>query len=149
VQDKPLKNLSRSSVPDGIQLIEAATGPFVVATQTFSRGTRFGWSKIIRSTPESPINSGSLISGPILCPKSYIPIKDVKLPLIVFSNELEYNLNGEFGFVQDPIWSKEIQDLFSVRNLYLDTKNEVNCNWLIHVQVAKYSDEQNLMCYQV
>lgn len=44
---------------------------------------------------------------------------------------------------------KEIQELFTVRNFYLDTSIEKNCNWLVHVSVAKFLEEQNLMCYQV
>jgi hypothetical protein len=46
--------------------------------------------------------------------------------------------------------SDDIKELFnSVRNYYLDTSDESKCNWMIHVDIAQFSNEQNLMAYQV
>lgn len=45
--------------------------------------------------------------------------------------------------------SDDIKELFNVRNYYLDTSDENKCNWMIHVDIAKYSNDQNLMAYQV
>lgn len=45
--------------------------------------------------------------------------------------------------------SDDIKELFTVKNYYLDTSDENNCNWMIHVDIAKFSNEQNLICYQV
>lgn len=67
---------------------------------------------------------------------------DSPFPLIIFLDEYE-----DFGFMEDL--SDDIKQLFSVRNFYLDTADETKSNWMIHVDIAKYSNEQNLMCYQV
>lgn len=81
--------------------------------------------------------------GPLLAPKSYTPPSThQKFPLIIF-NEI---------WNSDPILDElgdEIKELFNVRNLYLDTSDEHQCNWMIHVEIAKSSREQNLMAYQV
>jgi hypothetical protein len=44
--------------------------------------------------------------------------------------------------------SDDIKELFNVRNYYLDTSDENKCNWMIHVDIANFSNEQNLMAYQ-
>lgn len=83
----------------------------------------------------------------MLAPKSYVaPSRPNKFPLIIF-NEVWNN---------DPLLDElgdEIKELFSVRNFYnnyyLDTSDENQCNWMIHVEIAKCSTEQNLMAYQV
>lgn len=36
-----------------------------------------------------------------------------------------------------------------MRNVYLDTTNENECNWMVHVNPAEYLNEQNLIAYQV
>lgn len=81
--------------------------------------------------------------GPLLAPKSYVPpSRPNKFPLVIF-NEV---WNG------DPFLDElgdEIKELFNVRNYYLDTSDENKCNWMIHVDIAKFSNEQNLMAYQV
>lgn len=73
--------------------------------------------------------------------KSYVPVEDLKFPLIIFENPIycHNNLNN------DP----KLKHLFSIRNIFLNTKNENFCNWMIHVTPAFYSNEQNLMCYQL
>lgn len=72
--------------------------------------------------------------GPLLADKSYTPIKGVKFPLIIFPTPL--------------IEIAEFETLFNARNIYLDTTDENKCNWMIHVNTALYSNEQNLICYQ-
>lgn len=83
------------------------------------------------------------ILGPLLAPKSYVPpSRPNKFPLVIF-NEV---WNGD-PFLDEL--SDDIKELFNVRNYYLDTSDENKCNWMIHVDIAKYSNEQNLMAYQV
>jgi Zinc finger, C2H2 type len=80
--------------------------------------------------------------GPLLAPKSYVPpSRPNKFSLVVF-NEV---WNGD-PFLDEL--SDDIKELFNVRNYYLDTSDENKCNWMIHVDIAKYSNEQNLMAYQ-
>lgn len=83
------------------------------------------------------------IVGPLLAPKSYVPPScPNKFPLVIF-NEVWHG---------DPFLdelSEDIKELFNVRNYYLDSSDENKCNWMIHVDIAKYSNEQNLMAYQV
>lgn len=108
--------MSRSTVPTGIHIIDSEGGSCVVSSQKFAKGSRF---------------------GPFLAKKSYIPVENVRLPLIIFGNPLYTPNNPEF------------QELFKIRNIYLDTSNENICNWMIHVTPARYSNEQNLMCFQL
>lgn len=77
--------------------------------------------------------------GPFLAPRSYIPVENTKFPLIVF---------GSFHFDVDAMQMPELRDLFKVRHTYLDTRNEKLCNWMCHVDPAKYSTEQNLIAYE-
>lgn len=83
------------------------------------------------------------IVGPLLAPKSYVPpSRPNKFQLVIF-NEVWHG---------DPFLdelSDDIKELFNVRNYYLDTSDENKCNWMIHVNIAKFSNEQNLMAYQV
>lgn len=82
-------------------------------------------------------------AGPLLAPKSYVPpSRPNKFPLVIF-NEIWH---GD-PFIDDL--SDDIKELFNVRNYYLDTSDENKCNWMIHVDIAKFSNEQNLMAYQV
>lgn len=83
------------------------------------------------------------LTGPVLAPKSYFPpASNTIFPLVIFNDFW----NGE-GFMNDL--SDDIKELFTVKNYYLDTSDENNCNWMIHVDIAKFSNEQNLICYQV
>lgn len=116
VRDTIYPNMSRSTVPTGIHIIDSENGSCVVSSQKFAKGSRF---------------------GPFLAKKSYIPVENVRLPLIIFGNPLYTPNNPEF------------QELFKIRNIYLDTSNENICNWMIHVTPARYSNEQNLMCFQL
>ncbi|XP_053693276.1 uncharacterized protein LOC128741465 [Sabethes cyaneus] len=120
IKDKPSLNLSRSSVPNGLLIMDGA-GPdgtsCVVTSQKFAKGTRF---------------------GPLLAQKSYVPIKNIPFPLVLFAAPFYYG--NEFDF--------ELQTLFNGRDVYLDTRNENKCNWMIHVSLARFSNEQNLICYQ-
>ncbi|XP_058825353.1 uncharacterized protein LOC131685561 isoform X2 [Topomyia yanbarensis] len=119
IKDKPSLNLSRSSVPNGLLIMDAADGSScVVTSQKFAKGTRF---------------------GPLLAQKSYAPIKNIPFPLVLFATPFYYGSN-EFDF--------DLQTLFNGRNVYLDTRNESKCNWMIHVSLARFSNEQNLICYQ-
>ncbi|CAO1411089.1 unnamed protein product [Diamesa serratosioi] len=124
IQDKPIQNnLSRYSVPDGLLIMncDETKTSFVITTQKFAKGTRF---------------------GPVLAPKSYFPpASNTIFPLVIFNDFW----NGE-GFMNDL--SDDIKELFTVKNYYLDTSDENNCNWMIHVDIAKFSNEQNLICYQ-
>lgn len=83
------------------------------------------------------------IVGPLLAPKSYVPpSRPNKFQLVIF-NEVWHG---------DPFLdelSDDIKELFNVRNYYLDTSDENKCNWMIHVNIANFSNEQNLMAYQV
>jgi len=79
-----------------------------------------------------------------LAPKSYVPpSRTTEFPLVIF-NEVNFQCDP---FLDDL--SDDIKELFNVRNYYLDTSDENKCNWMIHVDIAKYSNEQNLMAYQV
>ena len=83
------------------------------------------------------------MKGPLLAPKSYVPPPlPNKFPLVIF-NEIWH---GD-PFIDDL--SDDIKELFNVRNYYLDTSDENKCNWMIHVDIACVSNEQNLMAYQV
>lgn len=42
----------------------------------------------------------------------------------------------------------ELKELFKMRNIYLDTRNENKCNWMIHVDPAQYANEPNLVAYE-
>ncbi|XP_058055852.1 uncharacterized protein LOC131207258 [Anopheles bellator] len=122
VKDKPTLNLSRSSVPNGLLIMDTPEGgSCVVTSQKFAKGTRF---------------------GPLLAQRSYVPVKSIPFPLVLFAPP--YYQEGE-----DDEYSAELQTLFSSgRNVYLDTRNETKCNWMIHVSLARFSNEQNLICYQ-
>jgi hypothetical protein len=76
-------------------------------------------------------------------PKSYVPpSRPNKFSLVIFNE----------GWNGDPFLDElgdDIKELFNVRNYYLDTSDENQCNWMIHVDIAKCSNEQNLMAYQV
>lgn len=123
VKDKPALNLSRSSVPNGLLIMETQTGSCVVTSQKFAKGTRF---------------------GPLLAQKSYVPIKNIPFPLVLFAGPYLQQQP------QQDEYSSDLQALFSSsRNIYLDTRNESKCNWMIHVNLARFSNEQNLICYQV
>lgn len=74
--------------------------------------------------------------GPLQAPPSCFAIKGTRFPLIVFPTQ---HFKEEIA---------DIQPLFNARNTYLDTTDENKCNWMIHVNTAKYSNEQNLCCYQ-
>nr|XP_029720280.1 uncharacterized protein LOC109428083 isoform X2 [Aedes albopictus] len=118
IEDKPSLNLSRSSVPNGLLIMDAADGSScVVTSQKFAKGTRF---------------------GPLLAQKSYAPIKNIPFPLVLFSPPYYYGSELDF----------DLQTLFNGRNVYLDTRNSTKCNWMIHVSLARFSNEQNLICYQ-
>ncbi|XP_065095061.1 uncharacterized protein LOC135716545 isoform X2 [Ochlerotatus camptorhynchus] len=120
IEDKPSLNLSRSSVPNGLLIMDAADGSScVVTSQKFAKGTRF---------------------GPLLAQKSYAPIKNIPFPLVLFATPYYYGSGGELDF--------DLQTLFNGRNVYLDTRNTNKCNWMIHVSLARFSNEQNLICYQ-
>lgn len=96
----------------------------VVTSQKFAKGTRF---------------------GPLLAQKSYTPIKGLPFPLVLFANTPPSYYYGTDLLMLDF----ELQTLLSGRNVYLDTRNESKCNWMIHVSLARFSNEQNLICYQV
>uniref|UniRef100_A0A336LT79 CSON015423 protein n=1 Tax=Culicoides sonorensis TaxID=179676 RepID=A0A336LT79_CULSO len=116
VPDTPQQSFSRSSVPNGLLVMDSEDGgTCVITSQKFAKGTRF---------------------GPLQAPFSCFPIKGTKFPLIIFPTQ----------HFKDEI--ADIQPLFNARNTYLDTTDENKCNWMIHVNTAKYSNEQNLMCYQ-
>ncbi|XP_055611998.1 uncharacterized protein LOC129758513 isoform X1 [Uranotaenia lowii] len=123
VPDKPSLNLSRSSVPNGLLIMDGADGTScVVTSQKFAKGTRF---------------------GPLLAQKSYAPIKNIPFPLVLFATPCYYggsSVANELDF--------DLQTLFNGRNVYLDTRNDNKCNWMIHVSLARFSNEQNLICYQ-
>lgn len=102
-------------MPAGLHVIEHNV-PCVITSQKFAKGSRF---------------------GPLLAKKSYIPIENLRFPLIIFGNIIP-DLN-----------IPELEELFKVRNVYLDTTNENECNWMVHVNPAEYLNEQNLIAYQV
>lgn len=118
MKDTSIQNMSRSSVPHGLQVYENDTGAHIISGQKFAKGCRF---------------------GPLLAPKSYIPIVNVKFPLAIFGN---VNLD------MDGINMPELKELFKVRHIYLDTRDENNCNWMIHVDPATCVNEQNLIAYE-
>lgn len=114
--DTPQQTFSRSSVPNGLLVLDNEDGgTCVITSQKFAKGTRF---------------------GPLQAPFSCFPIKGTKFPLIIFPTQ---HFKEEIA---------DIQPLFNARNTYLDTTDENKCNWMIHVNTAKYSNEQNLICYQ-
>lgn len=118
IEDKPSLNLSRSSVPNGLLIMDAADGSScVVTSQKFAKGTRF---------------------GPLLAQKSYAPIKNIPFPLVLFASPYYYESDLDY----------HLQTLFNGRNVYLDTRNTSKCNWMIHVSLARFSNEQNLICFQ-
>lgn len=119
VKDTSILNMSRSSVPHGLQVYEDDYGVHIVSMQKFARGCRF---------------------GPLLAPKLYnMPSAASKFPLIIFGN---VNLD------MDGINMPELKELFKVRHIYLDTHDETYCNWMIHVDPAMCRDEQNLVAYE-
>lgn len=118
VKDTSIENLSRSSVPHGLQVFENETGSHIISVQKFAKGCRF---------------------GPLLAPKSYVPISNTKFPLTIF---------GTVNLDVDAMNMPELKELFKVRNTYLDTRNEKYCNWMIHVDPAQYANEQNLVAYE-
>lgn len=110
-------------MPNGLLIMDTPDGgSCVVTSQKFAKGTRF---------------------GPLLAQRSYVPVQDIPFPLVLFA--APYSYQGE-----DEEYSRELQTLFSSgRNIHLDTRNEAKCNWMIHVSLARFSNEQNLICYQV
>lgn len=118
VKDTSILNMSRSSVPHGLRVYDDEYGSHIVSEQKFAKGCRF---------------------GPLQALKSYMPVGDVKFPLIVFGN---VNLD------MDGINMPELKELFQVRNTYLDTRDENCCNWMIHVDPATCRNEQNLVAYE-
>lgn len=105
-------------MPHGLQVFENETGQHIISVQKFAKGCRF---------------------GPLLAPKSYIPITNTKFPLTIF---------GTINLDMDAMNMPELKELFQVRNIYLDTRNEKYCNWMIHVDPAQCSNEQNLIAYE-
>lgn len=99
-------------------MYEDAHGTHIISLQKFARGCRF---------------------GPFIAPRSYIPVKPAKFPLIVF---------GAPAINLATMHLPELQELFKVRHVHLDTVNEVKCNWMVHVEPANYSNEQNLIAYE-
>lgn len=118
VKDTSIENLSRSSVPHGLKVYEDEYGSHIISVQKFAKGCRF---------------------GPLMAPKSYIPIENSKFPLTIF---------GTVNLDIDAMHMPELKDLFKVRNIHLDTRNEKYCNWMIHVDPAQYLNEQNLIAYE-
>lgn len=105
-------------MPHGLHVYDDEKGAHIISVQKFAKGCRF---------------------GPFLAPRSYIPVDNTKFSLIVF---------GAFNFDVDTMYMPELRDLFKVRHTYLDTRNEKLCNWMCHVDPAKYSNEQNLIAYE-
>lgn len=118
VKDTSIDNLSWSSVPHGLQVYQDESGSHIISVQKFARGSRF---------------------GPLMAPKSYIPIENTKFPLKIF---------GTVNLDMDAMHMPELKDLFKVRHIHLDTRNEKHCNWMVHVDPAQYSNEQNLIAYE-
>ncbi|XP_031635665.1 uncharacterized protein LOC116348727 [Contarinia nasturtii] len=118
VKDTSTDNLSWSSVPHGLQIYQDAMGLHIISVQKFAKGCRF---------------------GPLMAPKSYIPVENAKFPLKIF---------GTVNLDMDAMHMSELRDLFNVRHIHLDTRNEKYCNWMIHVDPAQYSNEQNLIAYE-
>lgn len=118
IKDTATGNLSRSSVPHGLQVYEDAHGTHIVSLQKFARGCRF---------------------GPFVAPRSYIPVQPAPFPLIVF---------GAPAVNLDTMHLPELQELFKVRHVHLDTGHEAKCNWMVHVEPASCTNEQNLIAYE-
>lgn len=118
VKDTSTENLSRSSVPHGLQVYEDKYGSHIISVQKFAKGCRF---------------------GPLMAPKSYIPVENIKFPLTIF---------GTVNLDMDAMHMPELKDLFDVRHIHLDTRNEKSCNWMIHVDPAQCLNEQNLIAYE-
>lgn len=118
VKDTSTDNLSWSSVPHGLQVYQDETGSHILSVQKFAKGCRF---------------------GPFMAPKSYIPAENTKFPLTIF---------GTVHLDIDAMHMPELRDLFKVRHIFLDTRNEKYCNWMIHVDPAQFSNEQNLIAYE-
>lgn len=72
--------------------------------------------------------------GPLLAEKSYMPVNGVAFPLTIFKTPL--------------VEIAELEPFYNSRNSYLDTRDENKCNWMIHVNTANFSNEQNLNAYQ-
>jgi hypothetical protein len=71
-----------------------------------------------------------------------VPLKTLsKFPLIIYPD-------SQIAFDDLQTTTANLQEIFSIRNIYLDISNEQKCNWMIHVNHARYSNEQNLVCYQ-
>lgn len=119
VKDTSIEDLSRSSVPHGLRVYENEVGPHIISVQKFAKGCRF---------------------GPLMAPKSYIPIENAKFPLTIFGT-----VNLDMDGMQ---MTTEFKDLFKIRHIHLDTRNEKLCNWMIHVDPAQYLNEQNLIAYE-
>lgn len=132
-------------MPDGLLIIDCdeLKSTIVITAQKFAKGTRFGEFMEANGSGNEVNMINVRILGPLLAPKSYVPpSRPNKFSLVIF-NEVWHG---------DPFLdelSEDIKELFNVRNLYLDTSDENRCNWMIHVDIAKYSNEQNLMAYQV
>lgn len=118
MKDTSNDNLSWSSVPHGLQVYQDEFGSHIISVQKFAKGCRF---------------------GPFMAPKSHIPVENTKFPLKIF---------GTVNLDMDAMHMSELKDLFNVRHKYLDTRNEKYCNWMIHVDPAIYSNEQNLIAYE-
>lgn len=118
VKDTSTDNLSWSTVPHGLRVFQDEIGSHIISVQKFAKGCRF---------------------GPLMAPKSYIPIQNTKFPLNIF---------GTVNLDVDAMYMPELRDLFQARQIFLDTRNEKFCNWMIHVDPAQYSNEQNLIAYE-
>lgn len=105
-------------MPHGLQVYENASGTHIISLQKFAKGCRF---------------------GPLLAPKSYIPIANTKFPLTIF---------GTINLDMEAMNMPELKELFKVRHIHLDTRHETRCNWMIHVDPAAYANEQNLVAYE-
>lgn len=118
VKDTSTDNLSRSSVPHGLQVLEDESGTHIVSMQKFAKGCRF---------------------GPLLAPKSYIHVVGARFPLSIF---------GTMQLDVEAMDMPELKELFKVRTVHLDTRNEKYCNWMVHVDPARYANEQSLVAYE-
>lgn len=105
-------------MPHGLQVFENETGTHIVSMQKFAKGCRF---------------------GPLHAPKSYIQIQNAKFPLSIF---------GTMHLDVEAMNMPELKELFKVRTVHLDTRNEKYCNWMVHVDPAQYLNEQNLVAYE-
>lgn len=118
---------SRTSVPAGLHVLDDRSGgtaasthaTYVITSQKFAKGSRF---------------------GPLLAKKSCVPVEPaVRFPLVIF---------GNLGIADDLDDCPELNELFKVRNVYLDTSQPADCNWMVHVTPAAFRNEQNLIAYQ-